>query len=299
MKTTVKNVALVLSGGGARGLAHIGVIEELMNNGYTISSIAGTSIGSLIGGVYVSGKLPVFKEWICHIGKFDLLKLMDFAIYKNGFIKGEKVFKKLQDFIDDTDIENLNIPYSAVSVDIRKHKEIIFRSGNLVQAIRASVAIPTILRPLNFHGTELVDGGVLNPLPLDAVERTAGDIVVAVDLNSSIPYSRKHAPNGQIKHDSNYLKAKEFINRKWPGSTKDKSIKGVSIFDLITESIYTMQMKLTETAIEKFRPDILVSISKFSCEIYEYHRAEEIIEYGRKQFRTAHEIYLTDMKITK
>ncbi|MBM3435354.1 MAG: phospholipase, partial [Bacteroidetes bacterium] len=137
MKKDCKNTALVLSGGGARGLAHIGVIEELLKNGFNITSIAGTSIGSLIAGVYVSGKLPEFSNWICSIGKLEILKLLDFAIYKNGFIKGEKVFRKLQDFIDDIRIEDLEIPYAAVSVDIKNHSEVIFRSGSLVKAIRA------------------------------------------------------------------------------------------------------------------------------------------------------------------
>ncbi len=292
METSKKNIALVLSGGGARGLAHIGVIEELLKKGYEITSIAGTSIGSLIGGVYVSGKLPEFTEWICNIGKLDVLKLMDFAIHKDGFIKGEKVFKKLSEFIDKANIEDLPIPYSAVSVDILKHCEVVFSSGNLIKAIRASVSIPTILRPLNYLGTELVDGGVLSPLPLNSVARTENDILVAVNLNSDMPYARKHRTDEQGNFESAYLKAKEFINRRWPVTEKSKNIKVVGFFDLITESIYTMQMKLAEMAIEKYQPDIMVSISRFSCELFEYYRAEELIEYGRKQFLASHAIFL-------
>lgn len=294
MEITKKNVALVMSGGGARGMAHIGVIEELLKNNYDITSIAGTSIGSLIGGVYVSGKLPEFTEWICNIGKLDVLKLMDFAIHKDGFIKGEKVFKKLREFIDNVNIEDLPVPYSAVSVDILNHREMVFSSGNLPKAIRASVSIPTILRPLNYLGTELVDGGVLSPLPLNSVARTKNDILVAVNLNSDIPYPRKPKVNDHSNFESAYLKAKDFINRKWTKTEKSKDIKGVGFFDLITESIYTMQMKLAEMAVEKYQPDILVSISRFSCELFEYYRAEELIDYGREQFKAAHAVFLEE-----
>jgi len=294
LETSKKNVALVLSGGGARGLAHIGVIEELLKKGFDITSIAGTSIGSLIGGVYVSGKLPEFTEWICNIGKLDVLKLMDFAIHKDGFIKGEKVFKKLSEFIDKTNIEDLPIPYSAVSVDILKHREVVFQSGNLIKAIRASVSIPTILRPLNYLGTELVDGGVLSPLPLNSVARTENDILVAVNLNSDMPYTRKSGTDEKGNFEIAYLKAKEFINKRWSRTEKSKNVKGVGFFDLITESIYTMQMKLAEMAIEKYQPDIMVSISRFSCELFEYYRAEELIGYGRQQFLASHAIFLEE-----
>ncbi len=278
-----KNVALVLSGGGARGMAHIGVIEELLKRNYRITSVAGTSIGSLIAGVYASGKLNEFKDWIRQIGKYDVFRLMDFAISKKGFIKGEKVFTKLHDFLLDTDIENLSIPYVAVAVDLRSHKEIILRKGNLIEAIRASVSIPTVLLPQTCNGADLVDGGVLNPLPLDCIERTSGDFVIAVDLNSSIPYQKPKSVKPSPEHETAYLKAKELINEQWSKFHKE-SHKSIGYFDLITESIYTMQMKLTQFAIEKYKPDVLIEISKDACEIFGFHRSEEMIEYGRKQF---------------
>lgn len=281
-----KNVALVLSGGGARGMAQIGVIEELQKRGYTITSLAGTSIGSLIAGVFASGKLREFKEWITQIGKYDVFKLMDFAISKKGFIKGEKVFSRLHDFLLDTRIEDLGIPYAAVAVDIKSHQEIVFRSGNLIDAIRASVSIPTVLLPQNCNGIDLVDGGVLNPLPLDSIVRTPGDILVAVDLNSPIGYAKPKTNKTPAEHESTYLKAKELINENWSKFHKD-SHKTIGYFDLITESIYTMQMKLTQFSIEKYKPDVLIEISKDACEIFGFHRAQEMIEYGRKQFKAA------------
>jgi NTE family protein len=284
MEVEKKNVALVLSGGGARGMAHIGIIEELLKRGYKITSLAGTSIGSLVAGVYASGKLPEFKGWISQIGKYDVFKLMDFAISKKGFIKGEKVFTKLHEFLLDTDIKNLEIPYAAVAVDIKNHKEIVFRNGNLIEAIRASVSIPTVMKPKNYKGVDLVDGGVFNPLPLDCVSRTANDLLIAVDLNSGITYQKPKIPKTPIAHQTAYLKAKALINEKWSQFHKE-GIKDIGYFDLITESIYTMQMKLTQYSLEKYKPDILIEISRDACELFEFHRSEEMIEYGRKQFK--------------
>lgn len=281
------NAALVLSGGGARGMAHIGVIEEILKNDFNITSIAGTSIGSVIGGVYVSGKLPEFKDWITRIGKIDIIKLMDFAISKNGLIKGEKVFNQLNRFIEDVNIEELDIPFTVVAVDILKHEEVVFKSGNIINAIRASVSIPTILKPLTINNMELVDGGVLNPLPISCVEIKNSDILIAVNLNSDIPYQKPASFSYQESHDTTYLKAKELINTKWSKFFKNNNSKHLGYFDLITESIYAMQMKLTQHAIEKYKPDILVQISKHACDLFEYHRSEEMIEYGRKQFNNS------------
>lgn len=283
METKSNTVALVLSGGGARGLAHIGVIEGLIENGYTIGSIAGTSIGSVVAAAYVSGKMEGFRKWVESTSKLDVLRLMDFAISKNGFIKGEKVFKQIQKYVADRDIETLEIPFAAVAVDIKNHQEIVFRSGSLIQAIRASVSIPTVIRPIETNGIELVDGGVLNPLPLDAVHRNPGDLLVAVDLNADIPYD---PPKGFViepNHNSTYEKTMEFINEKWSSFFKNGKHKRSGFFDLITQSIYAMQMKLTQVSIEKYNPDMVIEISRKACEIFEFYRAEEMIQYGKNQ----------------
>jgi len=279
-----KNVALVLSGGGARGMAHIGIIEEIQKSGFSITSISGTSIGSLIAGVYVSGKMDEFKEWVTSITKLDVFKFMDFAISKNGFIKGEKIFRELQKFILDKNIEDLNIPYVAVAVDIKNHKEVIFRSGPLKKAIRASVSIPTVLKPVYHNELELVDGGVLNPLPIDCIKRTKGDLLIVVDLGADITYPVPKSHKVTAEQETNYRKTMEFINEKWSGYFKNDKKKRTGFFDLITESLYAMQMKLTQNTIKEHNPDIVVNISRKSCDLFEYHRSEELIEYGRKQF---------------
>ena len=283
-----KKVALVLSGGSARGMAHIGAIEELLERGYQITSVAGTSIGSLIGGVYISGKLPQFKKWMINKGKMDIIKLMDFAISTNGFIKGEKVFSQLTRYLDDVDIKDLPVPYATVAVDIQHMQEVIFRSGKLREAIRASVSIPTVLRPVIKNGLELIDGGVLNPLPLDLVKRTPGDLLIAIDLNADVKYKPALKPEKKDDHHSTtYENAIAFINEKWSAYFNHEKPKRTGFFDLITLSLYAMQIKLTQIAIDKYKPDILVKVSKDACAMFEFHRAEEMIEYGRMQMRKA------------
>lgn len=283
MEPKTKEIALVLSGGGARGLAHIGVIEALEENGYTITSIAGTSIGSVVGAVYISGKLSEFREWVENTGKLDVIRLMDFAISKNGFIKGEKVFKQIKKYVTNRDIESFDIPFTAIAVDLQNHKEIVFNSGNMIKAIRASVSIPTILQPIEYEGIELVDGGVLNPLPLNAVKRKPGDMLVAVDLSADIPYTPPQGFAIEPHHNGNYDKVLEFVNEKWSAFFNNGKHKRSGFFDLITLSIYAMQMKLTQEAIERYKPDLVVDISRKACEIFEFHKAEEMILYGKNQ----------------
>lgn len=284
-----KNIALVLSGGGARGLAHIGVIEGLEKEGFTISSIAGTSIGALIGGVYISGKLSEYKDWVLGLNKIDIFRLVDFAISKKGFIKGEKVFRELSRFISDSDIRDLPLPFAAIAVDILRHEELVFTTGKLIKAIRASVSIPTVFQPVSYSDYLLVDGGVLNPLPLNRVKRQEGDILVAVNLNADIPYAGIQDETDKEEGNSSFSHAKEIINEKWnkffQRGKKPESTTG--FFDIMTLSIYAMQIKLTEMSIKENKPDILVEISKGSADIYDFYKAAELIDYGKTRFYEA------------
>ena len=278
-----KNIALVLSGGGARGMAHIGVIEELVKRGYNITSIAGTSIGSVVGGVYAIGKMDEYKQWVTGLGKLDIIKLMDFALTKGGLIKGEKIFKELGKIIGDTKIEDLSIPFAAIAVDIENHKEVVFTSDSLANAIRASVAVPTVITPVKYKNSYLVDGGVLAPLPLKFVKRSKDDILVAVDLNADLPYRQSPRKKPSKKDENNYQKALDHINRQWSKFFKTTKEKHAGYFDLMNKSLYAMQIRLTEIAIEKQKPDIVIPISRRSCDLFEFHRSEEMIDYGRRQ----------------
>jgi len=164
-----KTVSLVLSSGGARGLAHVGVIEELEHRGYVIAEIAGCSAGALVGGMYAAGKLPEFKDWICNLDRVDVFSLMDFTFSSRGFIKGEKVYQALKRVVPDQNIEELSIRFSCNAVDVNSGKEHVFTQGSLYKAIRASGSIPSVFIPAKAEKQHFIDGGVLNPVPISLI----------------------------------------------------------------------------------------------------------------------------------
>jgi len=287
-----ENIALVLSSGGARGIAHIGVIEELESQGYNITSIAGTSMGSVVGGIYALGKLHEYKEWLLNISRMDIIKFLDLTIGHGGLVKGEKIVQVMGNFIGDANIEDLAISFAAVAVDIRRHKEIVFTSGSLMRAIRASISIPTIFLPVTYDHSYLVDGGVLNPLPLDAVKRQDGDLLVGVNVNSTVTEVQPKA-EVSLTHAEGYQTAREHLNRRWSelihrGQKKSSpKAKEMGMFDLISESINLMQHKLSLHSIEKNQPDIIVNIPYKIATIYDFYKAEILIEAGREACRKA------------
>ncbi|MBR4094493.1 MAG: patatin-like phospholipase family protein [Bacteroidales bacterium] len=181
--STKKEVALVLSSGGPRGFAYIGAIEELLKRGYTITSVAGTSIGSLIGGIYAAGKLPEFKKWLFSLDKWNLFSLMDLSFGKNHFVRGDRIIEAINQIVPDVNIEDLKIPYKAIATDLYTGEEIIFDKGKLLPAIRASISIPSLFRPVKHDMTSFIDGAMTNCLPLNRIDRKEGDILVAFDVN--------------------------------------------------------------------------------------------------------------------
>jgi len=178
-----KTVALTLGSGGARGYAHIGAIEVLAERGYTITAISGCSMGALVGGMYAAGKMQDYKDWVTGLGQFDVLKLLDLTFNSIGAIRGDKVFSIVREILGDTLIEELPIPYTAVATDLLARKEIWFQEGPLDRAIRASIAIPSVVTPLVLDGRVLVDGAVLNPLPIVPTIAAHADFVMAVNLS--------------------------------------------------------------------------------------------------------------------
>lgn len=289
-----KNVALVLSSGGARGLAHIGVIDELQARGYNITSIAGSSMGALVGGLFAAGKINEFKEWVITLNKKDVLSLIDFTLTTKGFVKGDKVFERMRklNLIPDINIEDLPIPYAAVAVDILNNKECVFQSGSLLKAIRASISIPSVFTPVSLDNGLLVDGGVLNPLPLKLVKRNSNDLLVAVDLNALNAYEKPKLPKKKVSTENQNERFAALI-RKWdelfghnqkPKSIKEKKATPQSIgyFDVLMRSVLLMQSKLTTYSTEITPPDVLVPISKDSSTVFEFYKAEELIAYGKE-----------------
>jgi len=278
-----KKVALVLSGGGARGIAHIGVIEELEKRGYEINSIAGTSMGALVGGMYAAGKLEEYREWMCSLDKMKVFSLVDFTFSADGIVKGDKVLNAIKDFVPDTNIEDLKIAYSATAADIENHKEIVYRTGSLYEAIRASIAIPMVITPVIKENAIIVDGGVVNNLPISNVKRNNGDLLVAVYVNANVePIKLKVSKKVEKEKKSVYLKKLnefyEHVNIISPKLKKEK----IGYFTLIDKAIVSASLQLVQFSIEKNPPDILVNISRDTCGTYDFYRAEELVEIGRQ-----------------
>ena len=277
-----QKVALVLSGGGARGIAHIGVIEELESQGYEITSIAGTSMGSVVGGIYAAGKLDVLKEWLFTLDKLKVLYMVDFTLSKQGLVKGDRVTGRMKKIIADTQIEDLRIPFAAVAVDLIHSKEVVFRSGSMYEALRASVSIPTVFTPVKTNDGLLVDGGVMNNVPIDRVERTPGDIIVAVDVNASIPVSKPDITKKEEKaRQSIYRKKVLEFQHHLLGNGPKSSGHNLGYFDLISKTISLMTHHTAKLLMENYSPDILIEISHDSCEMYDFYKAEEMVEMGR------------------
>jgi len=277
-----KKIALVLSSGGARGNAHIGVIEEFIRRGYEISSISGTSMGAVIGGMYAVGKLDEFKDWMCSLHKLDVFNLMDFTLSKHGFVKADRVFNEMKKIIPDIQIENLDIPFSATSTDLKKKETIVFESGSLYEALRASVAIPAVVKPVNSAGKFLVDGGLLAPIPVQFIKRHDNDLVVVVNVNAQIPNIRRKSSDSEREakyRSGNYLQLFRDKISAFHLSDKEDTI---GFFDLITNSSNLMISQISKLTIDLFPPDILVNISRDACDTYEFFKASEMIEIGRK-----------------
>lgn len=278
-----QKIALVLSGGGARGIAHIGVIEELEKRGYKIGSIAGTSMGAMVGGVYALGKMEEFKRWMYSLDKKKVFSLVDFTLSLQGLVKGDKVLNAIKKFVPDTNIEDLKINYSATAADIKNHKEVVYTSGSIYDAIRASIAIPTVLTPVIKENAIIVDGGVINNVPISNVKRNKGDLLVTVYVNADIPIQKRKVSKKEEKENKSvYLqKLKEFYDHLSLINPKSKKEK-LSYFTLLDQTFVSASLQLAQLQIEKGAPDILVNISRNTCGTYDFYMAEELVEIGRQ-----------------
>ncbi|MDO9511395.1 MAG: patatin-like phospholipase family protein [Bacteroidales bacterium] len=277
-----KKVSLVLSGGGARGSAHIGVIEELERQGYLITSIAGTSMGALVGGVYALGKMPEFKEWICSLDKIKVFKLIDFTFSTQGLVKGDKVLNAMKAIISDTNIEDLKIPYAAIATDILNKKEVVFREGSIYKAIRASISIPTVFTPLKVGETLLVDGGIINNIPLKHVKRSPGDLLIAVNVNADIPvYRPDFTQKEETAIQSLYRKRLKRFHNYLQKDAEEKEVDHLSYFNLIDKTLSLMMYQISQLSIEHYAPDLLIKVSRDSCSTFDFFKAEELVEIGR------------------
>ena len=277
-----KTVSLVLGSGGARGLTHIGVIHWLEEHGYEIKSISGCSIGSLIGGVYAAGKLDVLENWMRAITRPDLMTYLDFAWKRDGIIKGDRVIQTLTNLIGNVMIEELPMPFTAVAFDIYREREVWLQNGPLFNAIRASISLPFILTPYNHNGTILVDGGVLNPVPIAPVFSDESDIIIAVNLGG--PFQKfdteKEKANGnrpvasamtdQIRQFFHGLQARMPVHVE----------RGVSPYEIYYQSFEAMQGTIARLKLAAYPPDKIVEIPRNACGTMEFYRSAEMISYG-------------------
>lgn len=316
-----KNVALVLSSGGPRGFAYIGAIESLLEHGYNITSVAGSSIGSLIGGIYAAGRLNEFKEWIYSLNAWEIFSLMDLSIGKNHFVKGDKIIEAITEIVPNVNIEDLDIPYRAVAADLYTGEEVVFDHGKLFTAIRASISIPSLFRPMEYGNTTLIDGAIVNCLPVNRVVRHPGDILVAFDVNDvnvdeikRILDEEHRAKQADMEFEKN--KREEFMvvlnelrstsdiglvqRLKHAGSrsltvirevmnhqksfNEDTSLDfGDNYHDLLDRSFSLMNHRITELTLQLYKPDVLVKMPFDSYgDISDYAKAREISDIGRK-----------------
>ena len=274
----MKDIALVLSSGGARGLAHIGAIEALEEHGYHISSIAGCSMGALIGGVYAAGKLKEYREWMKTIDRKKMLELTDFSFSINHLVKGDRIIEAIMAFVPDMAIEDLPIPYCAVATDWQNGEEVVFREGSLFDAIRASISLPLYYEPVRRDGRILIDGGVINPIPLNRVERHAGDLLVGVDVSGH-----------------NYKKQWERQQRLAEKHKADRSLKAQILDKLLPDNLdfnyYTVLSRTSSLMIRQnsilmerlMKPDILIDIQMSSYGGFDYDKSERIVTLGKKK----------------
>ncbi|MGC9353497.1 MAG: patatin-like phospholipase family protein [Mariniphaga sp.] len=287
-----QKVALTLGSGGARGLAHIGVIKELEKQGFEITSVSGCSMGTLIAGFYAMGKLNVYTDWVSTLKKRDVYGLMDVTLSQNGLLKGERVFNKMKELIPDMLIEEMHIPFSAVATDVISRKEVVFTSGSFYTAARASIAIPAIITPYTAGDKIFVDGGLLNPVPVNHVKRTDGDILVAVNLyddkhntaeyddeNRKILSGEKKASEHRWLHLNSsieYLQQK--IQELIPKS--DKQNQGYLTLLQLTSSM--MLTRISNLLLALSHPDIVINIPADSAKTFEFHKAPKLIKMGRE-----------------
>ena len=288
----MKNVALALASGGPRGFAYIGAIEELQARGYTITSVAGASAGSLVGGIFAAGGLKPFKEWLFGLDPMDVVTLMDFSLSRNYLVKGEKVIRTIKKRVPEVNIEDLPIPFTAIATDLFTGEEVIFREGPLFEAIRASISIPSMFKPAEYRGRTLVDGGIVNTFPLNRVQRTPGDILVGfnvnqIDISAVQEFLDNRAAINKKKTDSNLLgRIQASIQElRLVADGRDEHLPvsaNENYFKILQRSFGIMNGALARMGIDLTPPDILVDLPFDTYHgVYGYSHAQEIAQIGR------------------
>lgn len=279
-----RRVSLVLGSGGARGLAHIGIIRWLEESGYRIESISGASMGALVGGIYAAGQLDTYRDWVCALHRTDVLRFLDLSFSAGGLFKGDRIMDTLKEMVGQHAIEDLPIAYTAVATDIDRQREVWISKGPLFDAIRASIAVPTIFTPHEYKGLTLLDGGLLNPIPIAPTFRDFTDLTIAVNLNGD-PATRhealeekaaetRDAGDGDLR--SRILQFLDNIGE----SLLDPGEQALGMFDLVSRSFETMQNAIAAGKLAAYSPDVVIDVPRNACGSHEFHRAREMIDLG-------------------
>src|SRR5258705_1779767 len=294
-------VSLALGSGGARGYAHIGVIDELRERGYDIVGIAGSSMGALVGGLEAAGKLDEFEDWAKSLTQRAVLRLLDPSITAAGVLRAERILDAVRDILGEVTIEELPIPYTAVSTDLLSGKSVWLQRGPVDAAIRASIAIPGVIAPHVFDGRLLADGGILDPLPMAPIAAVNADLTIAVSLSGSEAGGR-YEPT-----DTEPWATTEWLTRMWRSTTalfesnrsvalpdetagdeelvdasKEEVVPKLGSFEVMNRTIDIAQAALARHTLAAYPPDVLIQIPRTAGRSLEFHRAAEVIDIGRE-----------------
>ncbi len=293
-----KSIRLVLGSGGARGLAHIGAIREIEARGYEIKSVIGCSVGAMVGGCYCAGKLDELEEWVCSLSEWDVVRFLDFSLFtKNGIMKGDLLTDSLRDLVGDQTIEDLPISFAAVATNLNDHKEVWLNRGNLLDAIRASTAIPGLMTPKEIDGKTLVDGGLLNPLPgaptyLDGTQFTIAVNLAGPDVDNPFgpnpPEPKENSIDGYRKSIDDFLRSvQEKLGLESKKKKHEKEELGVT--GVMLEAFDAMQKTVARYRLAAYPPDILIQVPNNVCRTLEVYKARRLIYAGRHWAREAFE----------
>ncbi|OED64184.1 serine protease [Vibrio tasmaniensis ZS-17] len=274
-------ISLVLGCGGARGLVHVGIIRWLIEHGYQIKSISGCSIGALIGGVYAAGKLDEFEEWVTSIDQSDMAMMLDFSWQSSGIFKGDKIIDTLRGLIGEISIEDLPIPYTAVAANVADEKEVWLQSGSLFDAIRASISLPLFFTPHVINGEELIDGGVLNPVPIAPTFGDKTDFTLAVNLGGEPEMLQQEVTPVSLptKESNLHEKVVHFIDNLG-SSVKSKMSFNFAAYDIANQAFDAMQSTIARQKLAAYPADITLEIPRNACGTLEFDRSQEMIDRG-------------------
>ncbi|MBU2668287.1 patatin-like phospholipase family protein [Actinoplanes bogorensis] len=276
-----QRVALALGSGGARGYAHIGVLQVLEERGFDVCAVAGSSMGALVGGVHAAGRLKAFTDWAVALKRPDVLRLMDPKWSGAGAIGADRLINHLNDFLTDVEIENLPIPYTAVATDLAARREVWFQRGSLRSAIRASIAIPGVITPVTVNGRVLADGGLLNPVPIEPTAASGADLTVAVSLQAPRPAQEPASPVRAAAAPSWARLRQVFTSRSAQATGVTSAPEDLRIGDVLGLSLDAMQDLIARYRMAGLPPDIHIAVPVSASGIMDFHRAADLIELGR------------------